>query len=99
MRHLLPILALCFAACASEGKQETTGRVGAESEVGPGGMALAPYPFTPEAIRESCVEGTILTFRVVARGQQPVTQYMRFHDWDQDAVNVEVRRVTAGGEL
>lgn len=98
MRYLLPILALCFAACVSDGSRSNSGRVGAESEVGPGGMALAPFPFTPEAIRERCVEGMILTFRVVARGQQPVIQHMRFHEWDQIGVNVEIRRETSDGK-
>lgn len=97
MKHLIAIVAVCLAACVSTGKSTGSGRVGSESEVGPGGMALAPYPFTPEAIRERCVEGLILTFRVVARGEQPVIQHMRFHAWDQDGVQVEIRRMTPDG--
>jgi hypothetical protein len=98
MKHFLPILALCLAACTSSDKQSNSGRVGAQSEVGPGGMALAPFPYTPEAIRDRCVEGLVLTFRVVSRGQQPVIQHMRFHDWDMAGVKVEIRRETPEGK-
>jgi len=99
MNHLLPILAVCLAACASNDKPSSSGRVGADSELGPTGNAIAPYPFTPESIRERCIEGMVLTFRIVARGEQPVFQYMRFYDWTEAAVNVELRRESSTGKL
>lgn len=99
MKHVIAILALCLASCTSTDKQSSNGRVGADAEAGPGGMSLAPFPFTPEAIRSRCVEGLELTFRVVAKGEQPVIQRIRFHDWSQEAVSVEIRRETPKGVL
>lgn len=89
MKHAILLLALLASACSSSDTKPEK----AEPEIvrGTDGVAYLPIPYTVAQIRERCVEGLELDLKVQTRGGPTQWQRMRFHDWAEDAVSIEMR--------
>jgi len=97
MKHVLLLTALLLVGCASNETDQKAPRMGEGAEVGPGGEALAPYPFTPEQLRATYKDGTELIFRVSVLGQPAVIQRMQFGGADAEGVTVLVKQESVEG--
>lgn len=76
---------------------DAQGRHGSRAQAPAPAVILAPFPYTPEQLRESSPSGRVCMFRVTDPRGETLTR-MEFAEADESGVIVRAKTVTAEGE-